>query len=419
MFYQLNLPNESDVIKEWMNSKMKINSKITGSNICNLVVFSYLFLNFIIRIVNNSGILLRMCLLCMLTACVLSFFSIIKKITTVGGYYFLFILSWLVEVISKRNEWTYSAEYFIYTFSYMGIALILVTHKQSVKLYGLLYYAVVLYLTIKILVFGDSIRGLMLDGSSYNFISALVLVYLGTYCIAKIQAGKEFSIVQAVAFMLITCLCFGRGGILTAVVFLSLIVVVKYLKKKATLKKAVFTALVIILIVVFSANILHFLSTSAAFEKFSEKGMESSDRIVIWRSFFRNNFSSFRNFILGSNPLLSFSDGNLHNSFFQMYASFGLPFFLMNVILNICLVVYYSLKRSRNIWMIIIYLTFFLRSNLDKICFRGSCEIIYFCLIFHFLLDIMQSNYVTVKDKKDKNIISLITHLSKTKVATD
>ncbi len=393
---------------EYKKMRVKVPEiKVSEESIGNIAVYFYLLLNFVIRIVSNSTVFLRLCLLLMLLSSLLSGIIAVKQFRSVTLYYILFVSSFIVEYVTKAGEWRYSLDYFVYTFSYMGIALMLVTSKQKVVLYRLLFYLVMLYLIVKVLVIKAEIRGLMLDGSSYNFISALALLYLGVYCIVLFQNDKEFSILQALTFFVVTTIAYGRGGILTGALFLVLTCGIKYLKTSTSAKKTVITVCVIALIILSSSYVISIIEESGYFAKFEQEGMDSSSRTDIWSGFLSNNLGSIKSFFLGSNPLLVFKDGNLHNSYLQMYASFGLPFFLINILMNIIFVLHYAARKNRNVWILAIYFTFFLRANLDKICFRGGCEILYFCFIFQLLTDCLKTNDVT-KSRNEKRRVNTV-----------
>ncbi len=339
-------------------------------------------------------ICLRLCLLSLLISCVFSFFSYSKKNYLCFLYILLFVVSWLIELIF-RPEWQYSFDYFVYSVSYMLVAMFLVQWSQKIFALRILFLFVMVSIIVKLLIFNTPIREFMLDESSYNFISVLALLYFGLYCLTLIKNNKPLSLKEGFLFLVVCCLAYGRGGIISAVCFMSLLVLVKFYKSRISVnKKILIVCLLIFSIIFFHSLLLNSLSDYEVFGKFKKMGMESNGRADIWLQFINNSFESFKDFILGSNPLMVFNDGNLHNSYLQMYANFGLVFFIANVFITICILIYYSRKRSRNIWLLILFVTFITRALLDRVCFRGHCEILYFYFIFNFFIDISTKNKI-------------------------
>ncbi|MBP5787672.1 MAG: hypothetical protein J6Y19_07650 [Kiritimatiellae bacterium] len=83
------------------------------------------------------------------------------------------------------------------------------------------------------------------------------------------------------------------------------------------------------------------------FSRFYLKGATDDARSVIWNRFGNNNFRSLGDFIFASDSAEARFDGNLHNSFLQSYAAFGLPGFLVVVFLSVRAFVQGILRKTR------------------------------------------------------------------------
>ena len=197
---------------------MKLRRRYIFGIICNFFVLLYLFLNFVIRVFDNSIISLRLCLFSLLVSCVCSFFCYSKKNYLCFLYILLFIVSWFIELIFKP-EWQYSFDYFVYSVSYMLVAMFLVQWSQQVFALRVLFIFVMVSILVKLLLFDTPIREFMLDESSYNFISVLALLYFGLYCLTLIKNNKPLSLKDGFLFLVVCCLAYGRGGIISACVF--------------------------------------------------------------------------------------------------------------------------------------------------------------------------------------------------------
>ncbi|MBP5368799.1 MAG: hypothetical protein J6Z01_10145 [Bacteroidales bacterium] len=273
--------------------------------------------------------------------------------------------------------------------------MFLVQWSQQVFALRVLFIFVMVSILVKLLLFDTPIREFMLDESSYNFISVLALLYFGLYCLTLIKNNKPLSLKDGFLFLVVCCLAYGRGGIISALCFLGLLLVYKFYNARISANKKVLIGFLVLLsIIFFHSLLLDRLSDYEIFGKFKKMGMESNGRADIWLKFINNSFSSFKDFILGANPAKIFTEGNLHNSYLQMYANFGFVFFISNVFITILILIYYSRKRSRNIWLLILFVTFIVRALLDRVCFRGHCEILYFYFIFNFFIDISTKNKV-------------------------
>ena len=97
---------------------------------------------------------------------------------------------------------------------------------------------------------------------------------------------------------------------------------------------------------------------------------------------FSANLGNIGSFFIGGTPSFLI-DGNIHNSFLQMYAIFGLLFFVTNVVIIIKMFI--RDIKCKDFQSLIISVTFFVRCMTDRVLFRGYGEIAYFFIIFDYL----------------------------------
>lgn len=348
----------------------------------NIPTFLYLFMNAYIRLVDNSQYALSLCLLSLISAGIIGTLKLLYHNKSSIVIYMVFLcVSWFFSFFT-RSGWRYDIKLFIYSVSYIGIAYSLLSNRHCLYPYAGLYYLVSAYILFKICVLKFPIRGFMLDDSSYNFISVITLFYLGILCLVQIQNGKKISYIQAGIYLIICFIAYGRSGILSGLGLFFLITVIRCMRYR---KKAIFfvsTGILFFLLILNGKNIFHQIISSGYFEKFLLKGFQT-ERGMIWKTFLTGNLDNITSFLLGSDPTVLMPDGNLHNSFLQMYVSFGLVFFIINTYLIIKSSIFHL--KNKNIWLLVVISVVFFRAFADKLFFRGYCEIIYYYFIFSFL----------------------------------
>lgn len=316
------------------------------------------------------------------------------------GYLLLLISSWMICYLAKPL-YHYEFTKLICSVMYIGVALILIENKQNLKIYIAFFYIAIGVLLFRLYVMRIPINVFMADGSSYNFISVICLFLVSTYNIVRIQNGKDFSIVSIVIYFIITVTGYGRGGLLSGILMLLGMIVIMYLKKNKLSK-----LMILLFTLIFLACIYKYLDSIVSYVfyqtellgKFKIRGINSNIRLLYWKIFLSNNFSSVSNLFFGSNPYLAREiDGNLHNSFLQMYSAFGLVFFVTNII-----IIFKAIRKNyldHNISNLLFFIVLLVRSFTDRVMFHGINECIFYYFIFLFLLNKNSSKYASPDEK--------------------
>lgn len=304
------------------------------------------------------------------------------------GYVCFACVSWIIGYL-MRPEWQYSVKFMLSSFSYMGVAYYLARRKQNAWMVKAIFYFFSLFLLYELLLLKVHYTRIMRDGTSHNYISIILLMYLGVIALIESKTNKSLSIPQALLFLMICVLAYGRGGILCGVLLFGGIFILRIKSDKNKKKKFAVLTGMIVLGCIFGARFLSFLDKGKYFQKFQDKGMDSAGRFGIWKMFFHTCTESFTAFILGGNPgVITIAnknhEGNLHNSFLEMYAVMGLFFFCVNLIL-IALATVKNIKW-KNKYVLVFIIPFFLRIATDKAMFRGGCEIVYYYFIFDYFI---------------------------------
>lgn len=275
---------------------------------------------------------------------------------------------------------------------FMGIALLLLNENISniAAAFPVFFFCTVLLLYLSRV---GKIYELNIS-ESRNYSSVYLLSFYSIYLIVRHKNGENT--IPWAALLLSTIVAYlslGRGGILTFsfVVILSLYYSIKTKKRWRIIRKQdFFVKLVVIMfllgVCVFSKDIINLLmrglDRSIAF--FIDRGMKSSSRIEMWKDYFKQIILSPIHLLvappIAGTELLSQFSTNLHNSFFMLYARYGLFVF--------CIVMY-KIYRSilwqiRNkYWILcIVFLGILVRCFTDSIGFNGVMDISLYYMMF-------------------------------------
>lgn len=319
------------------------------------------------------------------------------------GYILTAIICFFICALFDAN-YSYTVSKFICTFSYMGIALNIFCHDRKSKVYELLFYLVAGLVLYRIYVMKIPISRIIQDGSSYNYISINVLFFFMMASITRIAENKKISVLQSLVYLVVAISAYGRGGILSGLILIFGLVLFSTLEKSSKWKLLllVIIGLSIVAISLYWDELLNYLliNHSAFVGKFALRGFSDSSRIELWSAFISNNKASMKGLLLGSDPGLVRVDENLHNSFLQMYSSFGVLFFLLNIVLTVITIKYYF---ANNHWKLLLFLVLVIRAFTDRVFYHGINE----CIYYYFLFDMMGTQLNSLKlERRSGAVIS-------------
>lgn len=357
----------------------------------NTCIYLFFFLTVVIFLYNYNTYIFYFRLGIMAIGAFLGFCYCFEK---KGLFYYpllfllLIIVCWIICFIFQDGYNNYPSRYMIYTILYLGLSILLFKNNYNHKATILLFLFLVFSLLLRLVLVSD-INNVLL-ATSRNYVSVLLLLALLFYYVSCHDKKKTASIIPAIISFAI-CLYFkGRGGIV-AMGFLLLALIIYRLKKmhnRTYRNLLVIFAIVICIIigmVLLNTNV-HDGDDSffSYFSRFEDKGIVDADRTEYWGKFFLNNSASLDNFLLGSNVLLIRPDGNLHNSFLQSYASFGLIGFIAIIVLIIKAIIY-GIKMKDGLW-IVLFVSLIIRAFTDQVLFQGYCEVFLYYFAFYWLI---------------------------------
>lgn len=381
--------------KEAKINRNDLNNQGTVTIVCNIlcfVLFLVFFVNYFI-VFRLTSVRIALTVLCG-CACYYRLLYEGQIHSQVLLYMLLLIFSGLICHVLRTNS-VYGINQLICSVSYMGIAFHFATSKHNVRFFTFLYYFVCFFLLTELFILKISPATIMKDGSSWNQITVIGLFFLLILTIVQVQNGRTISLLQGIVFLVLAVLSYGRGGMISAGIFMILCIMDHYEQGSPyTVIAGCIILFILIIGITASPIIIEKLTSTKIFTRFSGMGLETNGRSVIWGKFLNNNTDNLISFLCGSDPVKARYDGNLHNSFLQMYASLGLPFAVYTVSILICSIK--DMFQTKINGFIIIEIVLISRAMTEKVFFHGINEIILYIIIFTFLL-----NRTKRKDERD------------------
>lgn len=367
----------------------KLNISDIERYIGNISLYCFFVLTGYIALVNNehTSFLVRWGSLLIGSSIGWHYALCIKKLRSfLSIFTTIMLLGYITCYIFQENV-NYSIKDFLRSLCYIGMSVLLLKNQFSTKIALMLYYAIVGIVLLKICYYG-SVNFVILTGSR-NYISVLLMFFLFFYYVTKYKSGKEWSLLPAISFFILSVVAIGRGGILTSGFLLLSLLFYKLRGVRYGYKKYFY-----VLIIIFMCLFLVFIVDIAdLFPRFQSNGVVDGARLTIWQTYLNNNLSSIKDFIFSSGVELATKErwrGNLHNSFLQAYASFGLLFFIV----LICTIVSSFVKgvKNKKYLYCILFIGLILRSFTDKLFFTGYCEI----YLYFFILS-LRTHYIKLR----------------------
>lgn len=306
----------------------------------------------------------------------------------------LMVLSWGLGVLAIDEHYSNLVS-LCCSVSYFFIAQWFVISKKCYAvLYEVLYYVVCCTILFKVYILQIPISSIIQDGSSYNYISVIALFFFLLSSIIRLQDKKSLSLFQTILLTFITITGYGRAGILVGYLLLIMVLIYKIYENKKNRSIALRTIAVSVAIFIVVLFVVFFLYSDFFIGKFMTKGLFVNDRLEIWVGYFTDLIKNPIKIFFGGNVYALRQDGNLHNSFLQMHAQFGLIFTIVNMVLIVKLI--RQLYRSGKVDTLILLVVFLLRCFTDRVMYHGVSELVY-CIFINMLLTETNMNLTSEK----------------------
>lgn len=364
-----------------MVSVMKLRIRLSAYDwILSLLPLLFFAANFY-RMVTEKNMMYLVCLIAVGLIGWIVYLMQANKSVLLVSVTFMFFLALNVVIIE-----TASINSLINEVCLLGITFLLVLKVQTVK-----QTSVLLWLTVVVFVYAwiTGIHRSDILISSSNYVSILLILHACIYYCSLERNKDVVRILPALACFALSLWAAGRSGIVCSGL-LCIGVILLYIKSNSVneRRKRCLYFLIFILIfisVVTEFNVLSFDTISPYLQKFQTKGIDNSDRIVIWSEYLEDTYSSIK-YILFGTPIEEVSsamifNGNLHNSYLQLHSTHGLVVFAVFFVLLIRAFVYYI--NNTQYLHVLMLSVLCLRAFFDKFIFLqyGMPVMMYFVLV--------------------------------------
>ncbi len=316
----------------------------------------------------------------------------------IPAYIFIYMVSLAFNCLTVRNVGYNSLVVNLLLF---GVFLIMLIRPWSM-IDGVLVF----YTTTALILFVAFFKGTKLIlTSSTNYLSVLMLLASCFYYISlerEIGKIRLLDLLPAVITFAISIWGEGRGGIISCA-FLLVFLLIMYMRtvsgkngKRALLLWIVF---LIAAILVYLRN-YNVIDVFLRLGKFRVAGLDNSDRLYIWNSYFSKTKESALYFLVGAPlneiPIIAHFAGNIHNSFLQLHSYGGVFICIITAILMLKSLITYI--RNKQYIILILMLSFTIRGTTDKYIFgQYGMPIMLFFIFYSAVIDKQKNNSELIK----------------------
>lgn len=300
----------------------------------------------------------------------------------------LFVVSAVLNIVLVGNN-TVSGIFF--TLIYLGVYELLADDEVDERYILVSIYADCFIMIWNILLHGVG-KQIMLRVSN-NFISVFLLIPTIIYYIRLEYQGKKIPLPPAIAVVVTALLSTGRSGIIATAMLLAFVAWYNaFFYRTGRTRFQVFmlrfsiffsTMLLVVGALSFSSRIM----SMPVFQRFLQYGMYGTGRSGIWSEYLTVASRSLKNTLFGvkytSLKSMDRYINNLHNSFFNLHAEYGITL-LLYIIYALFSNCRKCIKEKKWIYlsMIIVFVT---RAMTDKIIGGGSAATIALVFILMYI----------------------------------
>lgn len=335
-------------------------------------------------------------------------FGIVKKTIRIKKWPLLllvfFTLSALANMILVGNSTLVGIGF---VFIYIGVYELLAEEGLDDR-----YILIAIYVNCAIISLNIVRHGLgnaVMGELSNNFVSVLLLIPTIVYYTRLEKERKRIPVLPALAVTVSSFLAVGRSGIITSAMLLLFIlwyITISDKNWKNAYNQTLFRIVIVIAGIAVVFVLISFigrLQSLPIFQKFTRYGMYGTGRAGMWEEYLETMRPSLKSVVFGVNykylPLMVRYKNNLHNSFFNLHADYGL-FVLLFVIYLFLLNCRECLKKKQWIYLSMM-IVFFVRAFTDRIFGGGSSAT---PVLFFILLYIHEQDSIVFSAKQFKAI---------------
>lgn len=309
----------------------------------------------------------------------------ITNVKTIIWFLLLFMFSIISIYYTKRTDILGA----LHLLQYFGIALLLIKYKVNEKIFLFSFYLHVLFFLSHILNNSDPNTVLF---ASRNMISVIMLSQVSLIYIAKNDNNKKITYLPALITFSISFWAIGRAGIISSLFLLFGLLLVT-LNKENRKKNIIISGIIALLMILSLSNT--YISTKFI-ESFSniyeiiekrnkEVGLGDESRAIIIEEYFNQTKLNKSSLLLGvpakDRPISMTYSNNLHNSYLQAHAFWGLGGLVMIIFGIVAAIIYYI--RCKQFLYLFIFGSLLIRISTDTVAFVGIVD----PLLYYFIIN--------------------------------
>ncbi len=270
--------------------------------------------------------------------------------------------------------------------AFVSILLAFVFVEKKINLFWLYAHILILTLVMGYKFYMGEDPNLMFVGTSRNTISVLFMIAATVINVEELEQKKKITFWPGILFFIFSIAAAGRGGVICAVLYLSVASFYKFRlldRKKKRYVISISIASLCIICFLYSQQIIEYVENLEVFMRLS--GAESSgDARSLMNMAYLDNMN-FLNFFYGydySSNLLFIAKGHLnpHNSFISLHHFYGFGGLIFLGMLGVAMLKLWKKQMGIYVWFLIIIL---MRASAEQIMFPGEYD--FLVLVFLFL----------------------------------
>ncbi|MBE6084924.1 MAG: hypothetical protein E7203_05560 [Selenomonas ruminantium] len=287
-------------------------------------------------------------------------------------FFLIYTIFGAISIAVNQNADIYELAY---PLSYMSVGLLLLNFKSSFRLIQMIYY-IVSVIFIACIVYAGGVDNLVMQ-SSRNNISVYELQLWTLYVISAYQNKQDIHIWSVLIGWLVCLFSIGRSGIITFSIILFCLICIKVKEcKEMRYKNALGLVVVILggaLVCCFTDDII-----MKMIDNFELRGLESV-RTKIWEEYLIKVQESYTYVLFGAPQRYTFYldmyANNLHNSFLQLHAKYGLA--MVMIIFMMLEITIMEIYFRKEVYLLIPLIGIIFRMNFDYTNFNGVLDVVF------------------------------------------
>ncbi len=321
-------------------------------------------------------------------------------------YFILFIIATILNVMFVGNASLFDI---IFSLIYLGIYNLLCDKRIKQKYIENAIYLCCIILSISLISVG--VGNSVFYNTSVNFVSVYLFIPMIVYYVRAESLEDRIPIMPALAVTVTCILAIGRSGIITSAFFLLIVIIYNTVIDKPDNNVAVRRLIrvsIFVLILAFAAYfVLHSdkIQTNVYLQRFTKYGLYGTGRKSIIDEYMNVIQKDIKNLIFGVKfsdlSLMDYYRNNLHNSFLNIHACYGI--FLLGYIIILTLSnIKMCIANKRWIYLSLMIMLY-VRSCTDIVFNAGSAST---SVLFFLLWFIRKSETLQTAKYKDKTNIA-------------